>query len=443
MELTTITAIIGAIVFLGFIGLFYLTRLRSSRLWTVTVTPLASIIGSGFLIAAPLMVDEYGMLAVPAMMVISAFAIAIGFVIRYNIQHEEDIRSYPFQNNIDRLSNVTISVAYVISVAFYTKLLSAFALRIINVQEELAIQIVSTIVLAFIAIVGWRWGLHGLEAMEKVAVNIKVSVIAALLVVLVVFVGVTAANDPLLFSGIETPALDMKSLQTLAGLLLIVQGFEITRFMGREYEAGIRTRALGLAQAIAAVIYVIFVALAGPLTKDVANIHSETAIIDTISVAAVGAGLFLSAAAIFSQFGAAVADTIGAGALIETESRGFVRERQSYPVMIGLAILLVWAFDVFAVLTLASRAFAAFYFLQAVVASITAWKPFPIYRDRLLRPKRALFPAMAAVLFLVALFAIPAEGGETSEHVAQQPAAVVAPLDETTAETEHNIILEE
>lgn len=413
MSLTTFTALIGAFCFLVMLALFYLTPLRKSRLWTVTVTPLASIIGSGFLIAAPLMVSEYGLLAVPAIALISLFAMAIGYVIRFNILHEDALFNARPRSPlclIEHVSNIAISLAYVISVAFYTQLLSAFALRMIGVQDGLWTRILSTAILIFIGLVGYLRGLHGLEAMEKVAVNVKMSVIAALLIVLMVFVGFTFRSDPAMFDGIGIPTFTWQSLQTLAGLLLIVQGFEITKFMGHEYDAPTRAKALWIAQLIAAVVYVLFVALAGPLAKGIANIHNETAIIEIVSVAAVGSGFVLSGAAIFSQFGAAVADTIGAGALIETESRARIAERKTYPLLVGLAIVIVWAFNIFAVLTLASRAFALFYFLQALMATIIAWRSVaPTHAPgQLIR--RAAFPAIALILFCVVLFAIPSEG---------------------------------
>ena len=65
----------------------YQPRLTKSKSWHATLTPLSSIIGSGFLIIAPLLasvVGEYSPVAVTGIVVL---AYAIGGVIRFNIIH--------------------------------------------------------------------------------------------------------------------------------------------------------------------------------------------------------------------------------------------------------------------------------------------------------------------------------------------------------------------
>ena len=53
-------------------------RLLRARAWRATVTPLASIIGSGFLVLAPLLVREFGRLAVLVMAGLCAVAYLVG-----------------------------------------------------------------------------------------------------------------------------------------------------------------------------------------------------------------------------------------------------------------------------------------------------------------------------------------------------------------------------
>ena len=60
-------------------------RLRQSSQWRATVTPLASIIGSGFLIVAPLLHSVLGKWALAGMIFLSILAYAIGSIIRFNI----------------------------------------------------------------------------------------------------------------------------------------------------------------------------------------------------------------------------------------------------------------------------------------------------------------------------------------------------------------------
>ena len=59
-------------------ALLFSRRLQSSRNWQATVTPLAWIIGSGFLVSVPLLVRETGNWAVFAMLSLVAVAYLVG-----------------------------------------------------------------------------------------------------------------------------------------------------------------------------------------------------------------------------------------------------------------------------------------------------------------------------------------------------------------------------
>ena len=400
---------IGLVVIGVGLAVFYLTPLRRSRLWTVTVTPLASIIGSGFLVVAPLLYANFGLEAILAVIALSLVALAIGEAIRTNIRNFEPLLERPDQApvvllSIERLSNFTLSLCYLISVAFYIELLSAFALELLGWRTLWRVRLLSTAILVFIGSVGYLRGLHGLEALEKIAVNIKLAIIAALLVVLFTF-------DAALFYRGEVvlpprmEGLSMYHLQLLGGMLLIVQGFETTRYLRGVYSEAERTKAMLLAQWIAAAVYILFVALTAPMMQRLTRLD-ETAVIDLVGQVALGFQVVLTLGALLSQFSAAVADTVGSGGILEEESRGLLRRRWGYVGICGLAILLIWMYDVFGVLSLASRAFAGYYGLQAVIAAWVVpqsnpkrgqewfWRPF--------------FAALAVLLFGVVLFATPA-----------------------------------
>ncbi len=111
-------------------------------------------------------------------------------------------------------------------------------------------------------------------------------------------------------------------------------------------------------------------------------------------------------AATMSQFSAAVADTAGAGGLVEEESRGRIPVRYAYVAVIGLGIVLVWTTNVFEIIALASRAFAAYYLSQALTAfQLAGHRP----ESRSRRIGR-IAPALAAVLLIwVVIFAVPAD----------------------------------
>ena len=97
-----------------------------------------------------------------------------------------------------------------------------------------------------------------------------------------------------------------------------------------------------------------------------------------------------------SQFSAAVADTIGGGGNIHELTGRNLSLRDAYIMICAVAIALSF-FHTFAILTLASKAFAAYYVLQCLIAAhITS------------SASRALgFRGLALVLFFIVIFAVP------------------------------------
>ncbi|MCD6289873.1 MAG: hypothetical protein J7M34_05160, partial [Anaerolineae bacterium] len=330
LRLRMFNAIIGVAGILAFLATFYFSPVRRSRLWTITVTPLASIIGSGFLIATPLMYMDFGGLALAAMVIINLFALGIGQVIRFNIRHFDSYQDSfeekaPHLVYLEHFSNLALGLSYTISIAFYIALLSGFALRMLGLHSDLGIRVLSTLVLGYIGITGLRGGLHGLERLEKIAMHMNLSIIGGLIAALVAY-GLQSHGQRTEF---PFPQLNWRSFQILGGMLLITQGFETTKYLGVEYDAESRVRAAWLAQIIAAFIYIVFVLLVAVLIPGV-KVDDETAIVSIVDKAAWGFGTVLSVGAIFSQFGAAVADTVGTGGLLEEETRGRLSEDRAY-----------------------------------------------------------------------------------------------------------------
>ncbi len=102
-------------------------RLTESKSWQATLTPLSSIIGSGFLIIAPLLASVVGEYSPLAVMGIVVLAYAIGGVIRFNIIHGEpllhDKHAHPVIFRVEFFANAMLSLAYVTAIAFYLSLL--------------------------------------------------------------------------------------------------------------------------------------------------------------------------------------------------------------------------------------------------------------------------------------------------------------------------------
>ncbi len=378
-------------------------RFRHSRDWRATVTPLASIIGSGFLVAAPLLAHAVNSWALLAMAGIVLLAYGIGEVIRYNIRYAEPLLSRDQGPKlllvVERFSSLILSIAYVISVAFYLRLLASFVLRAMEVESEFLANMITTGILIFIALVGlWR-GLGGLERLEESAVDIKLAIIMALLFGLAWFDinWLAQAGNEISYHSVEDWPY---TLRLLAGILLIIQGFETSRYLGSEYDAETRIRTMRYAQILSGAVYLLFIGLSLPLLGDFHAQRDETAIITLSAIVSAVLPAMLIIAAVMSQFSAAVADTAGSGGLLSEFSRRRLTPSFGYVLVATMAIILIWSASIFEIITIASRAFALYYLLQCVVALIAS-------RGCGHFVQRIGFVAIAGFLLLVVVFAIP------------------------------------
>ncbi len=383
-------------------------RVRRSDAWRATVTPLASIIGSGFLVLAPLLSLTVGRWAPIAMIIIVLMAYAIGATIRFNIAHEEKIldSERPPRGilSIDRAARLILGFAYIISVGFYLRLLASFLLQSVGLEGALLGRLVTTAVLAVIATVGWFRGLHGIEAFEIPAVDIKLAVIAGLLAGMFVYAAThhVAALDAFSRYPIRGDALTVA--RRLAGMLLVVQGFETSRYLGHYYKPELRIRTMRRAQMISGVIYVTFAILMVPLFGHLGNGPRETSIIDAARFVAPLLAPLLLIAAVASQLSAAAADTAGGSEMITGRPR-HQANNVGYLVVTAGAAVIVWVTNVFGIISVASRAFAAYYLCQTLLAAATASRTRPArYRSIIVANI-----ALAILLLFIAIAAVPGE----------------------------------
>lgn len=400
---------IAVVAFLAAAALLLRPRLRDLPHWRATVTPLASIIGSGFLVSLPLLANDVGAYALPAMMFLVGASYLLGGAIRFNIIHGEplfDARGrHGAATALERVSHVALAVAYFISVAYYLSLLSAFFLKLFGTTGTTEARALTTAVLWLIGGYGWWRGLRGLEVVEEYAVGLKLAVIAAVLAALAWF------NADLFLRGewalhAREPNITWDTVRLVFGLLIVVQGFETSRFLKGAYPPALRVRTMRRAQIISAVIYAAFFALATVLLDSQRSYGGVTAITNMVVVAATVLPVMLIAGAVFAQLSAAVADAIGAAGLIEQFGIRFGDRRHAYPVIAAIGTALIWSTNIFEIIALASRAFALFYFLQCLVAAFVALTA-PDVNHRAARA--GAFLALGAFAALVVVFGIPAE----------------------------------
>lgn len=381
----------------------------NSPVWRATVTPLASIIGSGFLVAGPVLGHAAGHWAFFGMLGLCAVSYVFGMAIRENIARAEpmlDAHPPTYLAVLDRGADLSLVLAYFVSVAYYLYLLSAFALKGVGIVDETLARSITTGILAVLGVLGWFGGLRWLEHVELGAVGMKLALIGGLIAALFWRVGERAVEGSLHLIPVQAVG-GVESVRILLGLIILVQGFETSRYLGHAYDRPTRIRTMRNAQLLAFVIYLSFVALITPyLDGELPPAGGETHIINLLAPVATLIAPFVIGAALLSQLSAAVADMNGSSGLVESASNNKVPVALGYVVTAGMAAVLVWVFDIFEIIAWASKAFVLYYGIQSITALMVE-----IRSDTPTRASRViLFGGAALLAVAVILLGKPAEG---------------------------------
>lgn len=388
---------------MGSLLILFHPRVLQSPYWRATVTPLASIIGSGFLVLGPLLVNQFGGNAIWVMGGLCLTAWLIGSAIRFNMLQYAQLQGSEVRPLVSRLENIaswSLAVAYVISVTFYLNLFGAFATKLLPVDSIIFSKIISTVVLASVGLIGYAFGLSALERLEELSVGIKLAIISGFLIGLVAF----AVEKPQLdFHLTQWEGINIHGIAVAFGLIITIQGFETSRYLMDEYDVETGVKTMKFAQIVASSVYMIYIVLA---VADFAGSEfetTETAIIDmTRTVSPILPGL-LVVAALSAQFSAAVADTSGSGGLTQELTGKRISTQKAYLILAMVAIVITWTANIFEIISLASRAFAVYYFLQCTISVA-----FVCAEPRLQWFRLVYFCMLATLTFCIAVFGIPA-----------------------------------
>ncbi len=366
-----------------------------------TSTPLSSIFGSGFLIIVPILAGAAGPYSVLAMAGVCALAYAVGSVIRFNIQHAEPVLAgTPGEATLsfERCSDLALVLAYVISVCLYLHILSAFVLGGFHADTELNENLMTTAVIAIITAIGVTKGLKVLSVLEQWGLYVTLLIIVLLLFGFARYdwtVWQSASGITLVKALEHTP---WEVLTIVAGTLIVVQGFETTRYLGSSFDAEVRVSASRWSQIISTAVYLTFVAVAMPVVHTLNGKYDDNSLIALVGVAAGALAVPLIVAAALSQFSAAVADTLAATGNMQETTHGHLKAKWGCLLVGGGAIALAWSASTTEIIALASRAFAFYYLLQCLVA-ISVSKS---------TTQRVGMAVVAAALGFITLFAVPA-----------------------------------
>ncbi len=402
MTATNIALILTASAFLIF---FFHPQVRRQPLWQATVTPLASIIGSGFLVAGPILAHAVGSKAWVAMAGLCVIAYLFGMAIRHNIVHVEPLLAKQPPATVfvfERASEIALSLAYFVSVAYYLNLFAAFGLRFIDVVDPVWIQTVATVAISIIAAIGTLRGLRGLERFEVVAVGLKLSMIAGLFMALGL-TSVLALKDGTFHWDVVEHAHGKREIGILLGLVILVQGFETSRYLSGSYDAATRVRTMRWAQGLSSAVYLVFILLITSYFGDrLSGDGGETAIIDMLSPVGEAIAPLIIVAALASQSSAAVADMNGAAGLLSEASGRRISVNFGNLITALVAVAITWTTNIYEIIAYASKAFVIYYALQSAQAACSAWQ--------LGHYGRAVLFALAVLIAgVVLIFAIPAD----------------------------------
>ena len=366
-----------------------------------SVTPLASILGSGLLIIVPVLERTLGGLAVFGVVGICGIAWLIGTVIRHNVIVVEgrlasrtlDLRTA----QLGTLADAVIVIAYVISVALYLRIMARYLVEFFNsAGSALWEPIIACVAVALIVGIGATRGFTGLDRLDRVSLTAVLVLTTVLAAVLLIHDAGAAASTTLVIPPVPRMS-PITTLQVLGGIVITVQGFETVRYLGNDYDARVRVSASRVAQLVSASIYIGFVAIATPVMGLGTGAGADSTLLSITGRIAPWLALPLVLSAVLSQFSAAIADTAAAEGNLRGLNAWFTGPRP-YLISGAAAIALAATVPTLSIVAIASRAFAAYYALQAVIAVRTSPGIF----------RKIGFGILAVLMLTVTLFALPA-----------------------------------
>jgi hypothetical protein len=376
----------------------WLPRVRCSMTWRAMTTPLASIIGSGFLVLGPILNDAYGKYAPVAMSALCLVGYLFGAAVRFNIRALDGGQGGKGSTDaiLEDIASWALSFAYIISVAYYLNLFGAFGVRLTPFNDPTNARLLTTAIYGAIALAGWMGGFKMLERLEYASVSAKLAVIGGLFVGLFAYFVGRASDDALVANAAK---LEGYAALTLGfGLIVTVQGFETSRYLAAEYDGATRITSMKWAQWVSSAIYMFYILLLAYVFPSGDFKLTETAVVDLMGMVAPVLPFLLVIAALAAQFSAAVADTSGSGGLAAELTGNRISPRAGYLALVLIGIGLTWSANVFEIIAYASRAFALYYAIQSALASLRAW------RSGMHRELAAGYAALAALGSAIVIF---------------------------------------
>lgn len=321
----------------------------------------------------PVLEGVLGKLTVVGVAAVCAVAWWVGSAVRHNVTVVEPLEEAGdldrITGRLDHIGDAVIVVAYIISVALYLRIMAEYVFGYAGWGGTGAEKVLASLAVVLIVGIGILRGFHGLERLDDVTV-------AAVMILTVVLSGALLFNDgQKLAGGLDLPPVPEAStwhvLLVMGGIVITVQGFETVRYLRDEYDARTRVWASRVAQLVASGLYVGFAAVATPVMGLGTDAGADKTLLDITSRVAPWLALPLVLSAVLSQFSAAVADTAAADGNL-TRMFSWMKGARSYLFSGTAAVALAATVGTFTIIAVASRAFAVYYAIQAVIAVRTS-----------------------------------------------------------------------
>jgi hypothetical protein len=394
-------SIVAVVTLVGLARLLYRPKVQGSTTYKATVVPLAGIMDVGFIVFSPIIILLFGYEAPWAMLGLCLLAILTGFAISYNVKNYEPLVGKP--DPLHRWNSFALwalLAASVVNVAYYAQLLMTLVwLPLGDLYSPGLVTATAAVLLAILTIYGFAKGLMALNDLGNKTTAFNLSAIVAVLVAFATFNVQQLVGGDFDWPQFNAPA-DAEAFRKLFGLFVLVQGFESSRYIGAYFSADMRVKTMRAAQYISSAVYILFVVFSLILFTRVKAPANVTAIFEVSEQVSVFLPFLIMAAALGSQLSAIVNDTETRTEMLAGELGDRLPRQWTFPLFLVPAIVVVVLTDVTAVVALASRVFAAYYLLQALIAGQLAW-----------RARRwgcvVLFTGIGLAMAVVAVFGIP------------------------------------
>jgi hypothetical protein len=352
--------------------LLYRPRVQASISYQATVVPLANIMDVGFIVMSPIIVVLIGYTAPLFMLGLCLLAIANGFAISYNIHHYEPlIGTKDPANAIAAVAKWALFGASIVNIAYYAQLMMSLVLSPLGWYTADRVAVASVVVLLTVAIIGYRWGLGSLSRIGDRTTAFNISAVVAVLAAFVAYNIQEAIAGQWELASYDPPV-DATTFRQLIGFFAIVQGFEASRYIGKQFSANVRISSMRRAQVIASIVFVTLLASTLLLYSQVRPEASATAVFAISEHVSAFLPWLLLVAAIGSQLSAIVNASASRSDLLIEATHESIPRKYTFLILLVPAALVVVLTDVTDAVAVASRVFAGYFVIQSVLAGFLA-----------------------------------------------------------------------